>query len=153
MVRSVRPKLELGPNPTLGERLRYRRLERGDRMIDAAEASGVDVKTWMWWERDTHEPTDRQYPAIISYLEYEPWPEPIRVAEHLRAERRRRGWAVRHAADELGIDPMTLSRWESGVWTPQPRSVRTIEAFLGRLWDPSWTGMPRGRFSSAAAQG
>ena len=121
----------LEESASLGRRLFVRRRELEHRMIDAAPLAGVDVKTWMWWERDEHKPTVGQYPAIIRYLGHEPWPEPVTLGERLLAQRRRRGLSIKAAAIETGVDEGTFGRWEGGVWQPQSRSIARIEGFLG----------------------
>jgi hypothetical protein len=85
----------------------------------------------MWWERDEREPAINFYPAIITFLGYEPWPEPQTLAEALLAERRRRGLAVEKVAELTGIDPGTWLRWEGGASKPMKASVLAINAFLG----------------------
>lgn len=99
-------------------------------MIDAATVAGVDPKTWMWWERDERAPYVHQYPAIIQYLGYEPWPEPDTLGEKLSAKRRRHGLSIKRAAEIAGVDEGTFRRWESGEWEPQRRSLPLIGAFL-----------------------
>lgn len=121
--------LEVGAS--LGRQLQARRQVLGHRQIDAAAAVGVDPKTWMWWERDEHAPYVHQYPAIVRYLGYEPWPSPASLGELLLAERRRKGLSIANAARRIGVDEGTFGRWESGEWKPQPRSWQTIEEFLG----------------------
>lgn len=100
-------------------------------MIDAASLAGVDPKTWMWWERDEHEPSVHQYPAIVRYLGYEPWPDVVTLGEKLLSQRRRHGLSIKRAADVLGVDEVTFGRWESCRWKPQRRSLPNIHAFLG----------------------
>lgn len=99
-------------------------------MIDAAQIVGIDPKTWMWWERDEREPYVHQYPAIIRYLDYEPWPEPVTFGEQLLAKRRRHGLSIKRAAKIAGVDEGMFGRWESGEWKPQPRSLPLIAWFL-----------------------
>ncbi len=122
------------PDASLGQRLAFRRWELGHGMVDAAAIAGVDPKTWMWWERDEREPYVHQYPAIIPYLGYEPWPEAGSLGEKLLAQRRRHGLSIKRAADIAGVDEGTFGRWESGKWSPQQRSLPLVGAFLG--WVP-----------------
>lgn len=84
----------------------------------------------MWWEQDTRQPCVHQYPAIISYLDYEPWIRPVTLREQLLAARRRRGLSISAAATLIGVDEGTFGRWENGSWKPQPRSYATIKSFL-----------------------
>lgn len=102
-------------------------------MVDAAVVVGVDPKTWIWWERDERAPYVHQYPAIIQYLGYEPWPETVSLGEKLLAQRRRHGLSIKRSAEIAGVDEGTFRRWQSGEWKPQRRSLPLIGAFL------SWT--------------
>lgn len=129
-MRGGRPKPTLSENATLGERLRFKRLELGHRITDAATVVGVDPKTWMWWERDEKLPFVNQYPGIIRYLGYEPWSDPTSLGEQLLAVRRRLGLSIKRASEMAGVDEGTFARWESEEWKPQSRSLRTISDFL-----------------------
>ena len=95
-------------------------------------ASLMDVNWWtyMTWERDGREPAAHFYPAIIAFLGYEPWPEPVSLPAQLRAERLRRGLSIKAAARVLAVDEGTFGRWESGVWKPQAQSLPTIRKFI-----------------------
>jgi len=128
--KAQRAKPVLSPDASLSQRLIHRRLESGHRKIDSALIVGVDAKTWMWWERDDRAPYVHQYPAIIRYLGYAPWPEPVTLVEKLLAKRRRHGLSIRRAAKIAGVDEGTFGRWESGEWKPQPRSLPLIVEFL-----------------------
>ncbi|MBX9803521.1 MAG: helix-turn-helix domain-containing protein [Caulobacteraceae bacterium] len=125
-----RPKTVLAPDASLGQRLSFRRHQLEHRMIDAAAIASVDPKTWMWWESDEREPYVHQYPTIIQYLGYEPWPDTITLGERLLAKRRRKGLSIKRAAEITGVDEGTFSRWESGEWKPQSRSLPLIGGFL-----------------------
>ena len=121
---------ELPENPTLGHRLRVRRQELGLRRIDAAVRLGVDAKTLLWWERDQHEPIVTHYTAIIAYLGYEPWVEPIGLGQKLLVHRRRCGLSIKAAAEKLGVDEGTWGRWERGDWEPQPYRAKRLRTLL-----------------------
>ena len=114
----------------MGERLQHRRRALGHRRIDAARVMGVDPKTVMWWERDTHEPVIHHWPGVIQYLGYEPWPEPQMLPKKLLAERRRRGLSIAEAAHIVGVDEGTFGRWETGEWKPQPRTMDLVLSFI-----------------------
>jgi DNA-binding transcriptional regulator YiaG len=108
-----------------------RRKGLGHRRIDAAAALGVSWKTLMWWERDEHEPLDRYWPSVLSYLGYEPWPDAVSLADRVRAERRRRGLNLEEGAAAVGVDAATLWWWESGRRTPRyPRTKLLLDRFL-----------------------
>jgi DNA-binding transcriptional regulator YiaG len=109
-----------------------RRRELGHRRVDAARIIGTSWKSLMWWERNEREPLDRSWPAIIAYLDREPWHEPRTLGEQLLAERRRRGLAICEAATAMCVDETTFWWWESGRRTPRyPRTKALVAAFLG----------------------
>ncbi len=114
---------------TLSAKLNRRRLEKGQRQIDAAREMGVDMHSVINWERGAKEPMVAQYPTIISYLGYKPWPAPATLQERLRAERRRRGLPIKRAVRELGVDKGTLANWERGR-TPSRHSTRCATGSL-----------------------
>ncbi len=129
-LRGVRPDIARNLGHTLGAHLRRRRQELGLQMKEVAARLGVDPKTLMWWERDERLPVVHAYPAILSLLGYEPWPEPASLPEALLAERRRRGLSVERAAREVGVDPGTWLRWERGEWRPTRPAKVMLAQFL-----------------------
>lgn len=120
--------LEVGAS--LGRQLQARRQVLGHRQIDAAAIVGVDPKTWMWWERDEREPYVHQYPALLGYLGYEPWLEPLTLGERLLVERRRRGLSIVQAAALLGVDEGTWRHWERAEWKVTRRTAAKLSALL-----------------------
>tara|TARA_R110002124_G_scaffold243235_1_gene408344 strand:- start:56042 stop:56467 length:426 start_codon:yes stop_codon:yes gene_type:complete len=126
-----RKEAALEADASLGRQLNVRRRVLGHRQVDAAAIVGVDPKTWMWWEQNLRQPYVHQYPAIIRYLGYEPWAEPLTLGSSLLAQRRRQGLSIRGAAEIVGVDEGTFGRWESGEWKPQLRSLPIIDRFLG----------------------
>ncbi|HZL00859.1 MAG TPA: helix-turn-helix domain-containing protein [Caulobacteraceae bacterium] len=107
VLRAAKPEVLRYSGDSLGAQLRRRRRELGIRQCDAARTMGADPKSVWWWERDGRPPLVHMYPAIIAFLGYEPWPEPETLGEALRAERRRRGLAVKQAAPLVGVDEGT----------------------------------------------
>jgi DNA-binding XRE family transcriptional regulator len=130
-LKARKPGLEDEADLTLGARLRRRRRQLRHRRIDAAQAIGTNWKSLMLWERNERAPLDRFWPAIIAYLEQEPWPEALTLGESLRAERRRRGLATFEAAAAMGVDETTLGQWERGE--RQPTYFRTKALASGFL--------------------
>ena len=130
-LKGTRPDSRVNWGDTLGAMLRRRRTELGLRRIDAAKLLNVDPKTLMWWERDTYQPLDRAYPALIQFLDYEPWDEPATLSEALIAERKRRGQTQDLASISCGVDQSTWSYWERGEWRPMGRTANLIDTYLG----------------------
>jgi transcriptional regulator with XRE-family HTH domain len=90
----------------------------------------VDERTVSAWERD-QEPLVTHYPAIIDFLDCEPWPEPNSIPQRLLAARRKRGLTIEAAAADLGVDPSTVWWWEAGR-KPHRLDDRTrLEAYVG----------------------
>ena len=116
---------------TLGEHVRKRRLELGLTQKQAAEAFGVSPWTVLNWEKDHTEPPIESMPAIIRFLDYDPFPEPKSLAERLLAKRRAMGWLIKEAARQLGIDPATWGDWESGRLMLCRRHRELIAGLLG----------------------
>ncbi len=98
---SRKPGLEEEEDQSLGAQLRRRRRKLRHRRIDAARLIGTNWKSLMLWERNEREPHDQSWPAIIAYLDREPWHEPVTLGDRLRAERRRRGLAIFEAASAM----------------------------------------------------
>ncbi len=73
---------------------------------------GVSEFSLINWEKGC-EPSDRSYPTIIRFLDAEPWPTPVTLAERLRAARRRRGLAAKTVARLIGVDEESVRRWEA----------------------------------------
>ena len=129
-LRGRKPEVRALEGDTLGRQLRRRRRDLNLRRIDVALLLGCDEKSLMYWERDMREPLVSFYPAIIRFLEREPWVKAVTLPEQLKAERRRRGLSIEEAARIVGVDEGTYGRWESGAWKPQPRSALAINQFL-----------------------
>jgi transcriptional regulator with XRE-family HTH domain len=126
----MKPEILDQQGSTLGGQLRRRRLGLRLRQNDAARLLGVDPNSLMRWERDEREPADRFFPAIITFLGFEPWPVSQTLAEALRAERRRRGLAIASAAALVGVDEGTWQRWEHGEWKPTSLTRPFLDKFL-----------------------
>ena len=72
------------------------------------------------WEHGVSTPYFRKLPAIISFLGYNPVPEPTREAERRVWARRSFGLSQREVAGGRGVDPSTLARYEQGLRSPLP---------------------------------
>ena len=92
---------------------------------------GVNAWTYILWEQDRSTPSIRYYPSISAFHGYDPFPAPRTVAEQIATKRRRLGLSFREAADLLGVDEGTVSRWESGEWKPR-MSQEAVQSFLVR---------------------
>jgi transcriptional regulator with XRE-family HTH domain len=69
---------------------------------------------------------------VVRFLGYDPSPAPVSLPERIRATRRRQGISQEELARRLGIDPSTVTAWESGaVRRPYRRFVEMFEKWVG----------------------
>jgi transcriptional regulator with XRE-family HTH domain len=116
---------------TVGDHLKKRRLDLGLRQKDVARELGANFKTYENWEQGKYEPELRFFPAIISFLGYDPTPEPTSLPERILAARRREGISQKELARKLGLDSSTVAAWEAGtVRKPFARFVRLFEEYV-----------------------
>ena len=97
---------------------------------DVAEAVGVDKCSLFNWEANISQPDLRYIPAVIEFLGYNPLPEANTLGERLVRHRTLRGLSQKEAAEAVGVDPGTLSRWERGEREPMRPFVSRVERFL-----------------------
>ncbi len=81
---------------------------------EAGERLGVTPQTVLNWEKGHTEPPIESTPAILRFLDYDPFPEPKNIPEHLLSIRRTMGWSIKEAARQLGVDQGTWGAWEQG---------------------------------------
>ena len=126
-----RPDRLMDAGEGLPAQLRRRRRDLDLLQSDVANRLGVTVGTLIKWEKGRCFPPPAFYPAIISFLEREPWPSPETLGERLWAERHRRGWTISFSAAQLGVDEGTFSAWERGMRRPSGKSRLLCDGFLG----------------------
>lgn len=86
--RWLRPKSYPERPASLGGHLLKRQTLVSVTQREIANRMGVNVSTYLLWETDKTAPTVRYWPAIVSFLGYEPWPAPSTLTERLAAKRR-----------------------------------------------------------------
>ena len=96
---------------------------------------GVTESTAWNWESNTSTPGLQYIPVIIRFLGYDPLSEPDGLGDRLIWNRTRLGLSQKQAAKQLGIDPGTLVRWESGENEPTGPLLDRVERFLNNeVW-------------------
>jgi DNA-binding transcriptional regulator YiaG len=110
--------------------LHKRRAVLGLIQAQAAETLGVSTWTYLHWETDRTTPTIRYYPAIFDFLGYGPFLDPTTLSESIAVQRQKIGLSIKQAAELVGLDEGTFSRWERGERQPGP-SEKILEGFLG----------------------
>lgn len=98
---------------------------------DVAASLGVHVETLKNWETGIASPTVRQIPKILTFLGYNPEPEPRSLPEHIVHARRRLGLTQKEFAKVLGADSVTLYRWEKGLTIPGEVFARRLQKLAG----------------------
>jgi len=108
------------------------RFDRGLRQEDVARELGVDQFTLGNWEKGKTSPVIRHRPSIYEWLGFCPVePTPTSIGPRLVAWRKAQGLSQHEVAEQLGLDPGTLSRTEQGkLGSPNRRVRRAIEALL-----------------------
>lgn len=113
-LKALKPKETDFEPQTLGEHVRKRRLELKLTQRQAAERLDVTPWTVLNWEKGHTDPPIESIPAIIRFLDYDPFPKPKSLAERLLAKRRAMGWSIKEAARQFGVDEGTWGAWERG---------------------------------------
>ena len=91
---------------------------------------GVGQFTLLTWEKGQATPSVRMLPRIIAFLGYDPHPEPTTLGGRVTAKRRFLGLSRKRLAEELGVDEVTLARWESDRSRPVGLRQLNLMAFL-----------------------
>lgn len=125
-----RPPRELTQKPaTLGDHLRFRRLELGLYQKDVAVQIGVTTSTiWNWehgWTIDL-----RYIPLVIEFLGYNPISCPDGLMARLAWYKQVNGLPLEELGAEMKRDPEQLADWLTGRHNPCRRNQKEIEEFL-----------------------
>jgi hypothetical protein len=91
---------------------------------------GVSTDTVVNWERGETKPVAAQFGPVITFLGYDPTPEPRTLAERLEAKQRTLGASLAQVARHLGWDRGSLKCYVDGTWRIPPYRRDTLEAFL-----------------------
>jgi DNA-binding transcriptional regulator YiaG len=91
---------------------------------------GIDSFTLGNWEKRATEPMVWYYPAIMDFLGYCPYQRAVTLGYRIRLHRTHRGLSHRSLAREMGVDPGSISRWESGDRQPMKRILQRLKKFF-----------------------
>jgi DNA-binding XRE family transcriptional regulator len=81
--KALRPKDYSEKPQTLGEHLKKRRRELGLLQREAADWMGIDTWTYLNWEKDKTVPVAARFRPVVTFLGYDPTPEPTTLAKRL----------------------------------------------------------------------
>ena len=86
------------------------------------------------WEINRTSPQLRLIPKIIAFLGFVPYDtQSGSLAKRIVTCRRAMGLNQKELARQLGVDPSTLGKWETGKGEPSEKHRKTLLAFLNSL--------------------
>jgi transcriptional regulator with XRE-family HTH domain len=97
---------------------------------EVATRLGVHIESVKNWERGATSPTIKQTPKIIEFLGYDPAPLPGTILEQIRNARRRLGLTQKGMAKIIGVDPVTVYRWEKGLSVLSAEKLQCLQGLL-----------------------
>jgi len=125
---------------TIGDHIRKRRLDLGLTQKQVAARFGVKAMTLWHWENNATTPSFKYWETIRQFLAYDPLPTPKTFCEMLVHRRKLLGISQKRAAEQLGVDPSTLGRWERGEGHPSAWHGARIDVFLNHFRNTIWRG-------------
>jgi transcriptional regulator with XRE-family HTH domain len=119
-------------NPhTMGQHLKKRREELQLHQRDVANILGVSKESISDWETDETLMRAEYYPAIISFLGYNPFPvDVLTLSKRLKGYRKLYRLSQETLGNLIGVAVRSIVRWESGVNIPQPINLQLLEHIL-----------------------
>jgi transcriptional regulator with XRE-family HTH domain len=114
----------------LGEHIRKARIERGLTQSNAVAFLSVSVETLHNWETGRTTPAVKYLPAIMEFLGYCPHQNARSFGDRLRLHRKHRGCTLDELAEMLGVDPGSVSSWETGERQPKGKYLEMIAKVL-----------------------
>ena len=116
---------------TIGDHLRKRRLDLKLYQKDVAKLLGVDTNSVTNWEKNRTCPRMYLLPKIIEFPGYDPLQSnATTLGERIKQYRIQKGLSLRRLAEELGVDPGTLAKWERGYHEPRGKLKELMNSFL-----------------------
>lgn len=117
---------------TIGDHVRQQRSERKLLQGNVAKEIGVSEATIGNWEKNRTEPPIALMPAIIMFLGFDPAPEPVTLADRMRAYRMRAGLSIKEAASRVGVHEDSWAQWERTRVIAWERYRALVDEFLAQ---------------------
>jgi transcriptional regulator with XRE-family HTH domain len=118
---------------TLGDWIRYSRLERGLTQAQTGAIVGVSECCVTNWELGHTKPEIGYIPAIIEFIGYCPYIPTTDLIARLKTIRWAPGLTQEKLAKLMGIDESSLCSWERGEHRPTKKSRKVIAELLSTL--------------------
>jgi len=112
---------------TLGDHLRKRRLDKKLLQKEVGHLLGVDKCTINNWETNRATPALFHIPRIIKFIGYIPWE--IQEGD-IKTRRQLWGISQESLAKQIGVDPGTVARWETGKRKPGKVFLKMLGEFF-----------------------
>jgi transcriptional regulator with XRE-family HTH domain len=112
---------------TLGDHIRKRRLSLGLCQKHVARQVNATTSTVTNWEKNRKSPRLYLMPKIIEFLCHNPLQSnATTLGERIKQYRIQKGLILRRLAEELGVDPGTLTRWEREEVEPRGKLTEKV---------------------------
>lgn len=119
---------------TIGDHIRKKRLASGLLQSDVAKILDVCEDTITGWENGRNMPQLCNYPSIIEFLGYYPFPhEADTIAGKLLQLRYSKGLSFKACGALFGFNASTIRAWEKGTSIPKVTAQLAIKAVWQQL--------------------
>jgi DNA-binding XRE family transcriptional regulator len=110
------------------EHLRKRRLQLKLKQAEVAILIGVSEDCITYWENNRSQPQINQYPKIIQFLGYNPFPlNENTFGGKIKKYRIEHGLSHKQLGKRLGVDPSTIGSWEDGKTFPSSLNLKKLQ--------------------------
>lgn len=113
--------------------MKVRRLDLGLTQKEAAVKMAVDTDSVRNWEAGRSTVAVRYYPALITFLGYNPLPAADSMGKTVQYESMTRGWSRKRLAQLAGVDEVTVKRLENDTPKMAKRPMALVCRALGLL--------------------
>jgi transcriptional regulator with XRE-family HTH domain len=119
-------------NPvSFGEHIRNKRVELQINQKQAAELLHTTMSNVWIWENNVANPLIMNYPAIVSFLGYEPFTiDNTTLAGRIKYYRYKHGLTQEQLAKLIPIDESVLASYESEKHVPLQKNQKKIDDFI-----------------------
>ena len=115
----------------IGDHIKKKRLETKTRIKDVIEALSISRQTLTGWEQKTYSPAISQYPKIIEFLGYYPFPDDTQtLGGKIKKYRMSHGLTRKAFARIINSCPAAIKNWEHNVSAPKAEKVNMIRKLL-----------------------
>ena len=110
--------------------MRKNRLDKKLFQREVGRQIGVEESTITNWETNRTSPSLSHIPKIIKFIGYIPCKTSV---ENIKMSRQLLGISQEFLAKQIGVDPGTVARWETGKGAPSKKQLTMIDQFLASL--------------------